>query len=215
MYVMQSQKVSAPIQVFVSHTKLDYDFCSRFDVAASRVGVKVFRSELEEIKEPAWETIKEAMNKSCALFLLVGKELVAAQSKSEGNIEDREKWKFTQNWIAYEIGLACQLGLDVWVVCDHVTLNFPVPYLNNYEIWGIRGIDKESLKFFREVFEEYSLKKPYPLHCYSKDRTYKCAHCGAAFNLHSNLPKLMEIPCPTCLDTLKFPEGWFLKTQAT
>jgi len=107
-------------QIFVSHTKLDKDFRDRFDIATSREGAKVFRSELEALESPPWKTIKDAVSNSSALFLLVGKELVAAQSASETDLTAKEQWKFTQNWIAYEIGLACQLGIDVWVLCDSV-----------------------------------------------------------------------------------------------
>ena len=126
------------VQLFMSHTKLDKDFCDRFEIVAVRVGVKVFRSEFEEIKPPAWKTIKEQMDASSAMFLLVGKQLVKAQAASEKDPKLREEWKHTQNWIAYEIGLACERGIDVWVYCDHVKINFPVPYLNNYAIYGIK-----------------------------------------------------------------------------
>jgi len=46
------------VQLFMSHTKLDENFCDKFDRAAARVCVKVFRSEFEEIKTPAWKTKK-------------------------------------------------------------------------------------------------------------------------------------------------------------
>jgi hypothetical protein len=47
------------VQVFMSHTKLDGECCDRFDSAAARVGLKVFRSEFETIQSPAWKTIKD------------------------------------------------------------------------------------------------------------------------------------------------------------
>jgi hypothetical protein len=40
-------------QLFLSHTKLDKDFLNRFDNAAARVGLKLYRSEFENIKAPA------------------------------------------------------------------------------------------------------------------------------------------------------------------
>jgi len=196
-------------QIFASHTKLDKDFCDRFDIVAPRVGIKIFRSEFEKLEDPAWRTIKEEMNKSSALFLLVGQELVNAQSASEIDSKAREQWKYTQNWIAYEIGLACQKGLDVWVICDNVILNFPVPYLNNYEIWGVQPAAKINLSSYKEIFTAYCEGRTFPVGMYKKpSRTVTCQHCGAVFNLHSTLPKGMEIPCPTCLGTLTFPNGW-------
>jgi hypothetical protein len=206
-----------PKQLFASHTKLDEDFCNRLDVVASRVGIKVFRSEFETLENPPWKSIKEAMLKSSALFLLVGKELTKAQSASEINPENKEKWKFTQNWIAYEIGLACQQGLDVWVVCDSISINFPVPYLNNYEVWGIDPKGKIQLEGYKTFLASYCEGMHYPIGMIYKNSkneeigiTVKCPSCGAVFNLHSVLPKGMELPCPTCLRTLKFEAGWLL-----
>ena len=103
--------------VFVSHTKQDEKFCDIFDRACSRVGIKAFRSEFEEIELPAWRTIKDAINKSTAIFFLVGKELVKNQQFGDSN------WKYTQNWIAYEIGVACQKGINVWAICDDVEIH--------------------------------------------------------------------------------------------
>lgn len=148
----------------MSHTKLDREFCDRFDIAAARVGVRVFRSEFETIEPPAWKTIKAQIGKSSAMFLLVGKELAKAQANVDISTEAREEWKHTQNWIAYEIGLACQRGINVWVICQRgVVQNFPVPYLNNYAI-GMASIGEKKkaeagFGFIRWVLEEYSHKK--------------------------------------------------------
>ena len=201
MYLEVTQMV---IQLFMSHTKLDERFCDRFDRAAARVGVKVFRSEFEEIKPPAWKTIKKAMDASSALFLLVGKQLVKAQEASEEDPKSREEWKHTRNWIAYEIGLACQRGIDVWVCCDDVKINFPVPYLNNYTIYA-------EQKWMRTILEEYSEEETFPLGKW--DRKDRCVFkkCRATYNLHSGIPKNGEVICPTCLRTNVYTEGWLLE----
>ena len=200
------------VQVFMSHTKLDRKCCDKFDIAASRVGVKVFRSEFETIESPAWKTIKEEINKSTALFLLVGEELTKAQALSDSDVVAREEWKHTQNWIAYEIGVACQKGIDVWVICDSVTINFPVPYLNNYDVWGIRREIPQSIKWIKWIFKEYSERRGFSVG-FDPKWVCECPHCGAVFNLHSVLPKKMEIPCPTCLKTMYFKEGWLLPNK--
>jgi len=205
------------VQVFMSHTKLDEEFCDKFDSAAPRVGVKVFRSEFETIKSPAWKTIKKQMGKSSAMFLLVGKELAKAQAMSDKSKEHRDKWKHTQNWIAYEIGLACQKGIDVWVVCDEgVTLNFPVPYLNNYVAYGLGAIEekgKRPIGLIRWVLERYSEKKDFALKYGDRDTKCPYENCGAEFNLHSVIDKKGEIVCPTCCQTIVFPEGWLLDEE--
>ncbi len=177
--------------VFMSHTKLDYDFCNRFDVAAARVGIKVFRSEFEDIKPPAWKTIKSKIDKSSAMFLLIGKELMKAQKMEEQNNEKRKSWKHTQNWIAYEVGLACSKGIDVWVLCDYdVEMNFPVLYLNNYAL-GINAVGerKGGIGFLRYILGRYNEGYKFPLGWDKKIKAF-CPYedCKIAFNMYSTVP---------------------------
>lgn len=197
-----------PIQIFMSHTNLDTVFCDDFDRVVARVGAKVFRSEFENIASPSWKTIREEMRRSCALFLLVGAKLVESQAKSENSVEEKQKWKYTQNWISYEVGLACQLGIDVWVICDNLEINFPVPYLNNYEIWGIRnsGQPKENFEFYRKVLQNYVEGKRYPL---SQASVSVCPYveCRAEYNLQSTIAPKGRIICPTCLNEIEFING--------
>ena len=200
------------IHVFMSHTKLDSEFCDRFDIASARVGVRVFRSEFETIKPPAWKTIKKQIGKSSAMFLLVGKKLVKAQAMSGESKKYRDEWKHTQNWIAYEVGLACQKGIDVWVACDKLALNFPVPYLNNY-VWSMGKYGEKGQRgigFIRWVLEEYSKGEEFALGW--SNRNTKCTHksCGAEFNLHTPIRPGVSIVCPTCCQRIAFPEGWLL-----
>lgn len=191
------------VQIFLSHTKLDKDFCDRFDNAAARVGLKFFRSELENIENPAWATIKEELEKSAALFLLVGKELVSAQASSDS--AKREEWKFTQNWISYEIGMACQRQMDVWVICDRVEINFPVPYLNNYEVYGIDIENKKSLAWWKDILEDY--KKGVTFQALDPEIGFKCLNCGTSFNVRSILKARSRLICPTCLFVTILPKG--------
>ena len=188
-------------QIFISHTEKDVEFCDIFDRACARVGIRAFRSEFEKIETPAWETIKGAMNKSRALFLLVGKELVRAQESSDPN------WRYTQNWIAYEIGLACQRGIDVWVVCDGMEINFPVPYLNNYLTISLRN--KASFKYMVNCLKDYNKGKVFR---FPGDYATSCPHenCGAEFNLHIKLHPRQTIKCPQCLRNIIYPGGFNL-----
>jgi len=199
-------------QVFLSHTKLDEESCAKFDSLAARVGLRVFRSEFETIRAPAWKTIQHEINNSAALFLLVGKELVKAQASSESDDAAREQWKFTQNWISYEVGVACQRGIDVWVVCDQGRkreVNFPVPYLNNYTVHGLQLTDERKRKFMKWVFEAYQKDGNHSLNIHPK-RNVTCPYetCGAVFNLHSVIRERGRIVCPTCLRKIVFPRGW-------
>ena len=188
------------VQVFVSHTQKDVEFCDIFDRAIARVGVKAFRSEFEKIELPAWQTIRDAIRSSCALFLLVGKELVKAQVSGEPS------WSHTQNWIAYETGVACERGLDVWVICDDTIINFPVPYLNNYLTLSLRH--RNSFDYFVATLRRYAtgLTTTFPD---SKSVT-RCpyAGCKAIYNLNVRLGTGGKIVCPQCLQPIVFPKGW-------
>lgn len=186
------------VQIFVSHTHKDVDFCNKFDVICAREGIKAFRSEFEMIS-PAWTTIKHAINNSVALFLLVGKGLVKNQEAQD------DSWKYTQNWIAYEIGVACQSGIDVWAICDNVKINFPMPYITNYIISGLNTPMNSSP--LREVFKGYANNKRYMCpnlfkqggHVYSN--AIQCPHtnCKIFFNLIETIKKDKQITCPQCL----------------
>ena len=186
-------------RVFLSHTKLDKDFCDKFDNICSNVGMKRFRSEFAEIDKPPWRTIKEQLDNSRALFLLVGRELVNQQASPYN-----PDWKFTQNWISYEVGIAHERNIDIWVVCDSVEINFPVPYFNNYVPFGLDP--KASMKYMNTVLETYLRSYSFPIRHKPDSITLQCPSCGLEFNLHATLEPGQEIMCPHCLNGIKFHE---------
>ena len=184
-------------KVFLSHTKLDGKFCDRFDNICATVGLARFRSDFAAIKKPSWKTIKQELNNSSALFLLVGHELVKQQSAPSPD------WKFTQNWISYEVGLAHERNIDVWVVCDTVEINFPVPYFNNYAPFGLEP--GNAMQYMEEVFETYHNGDTFsPVSPYWT----KCGLCGIHFNLHAVLTPGQEIVCPQCLEKIQWEKGF-------
>ncbi len=193
--------VKRSVQIFVSHTQKDENFCNKFDIVCAREGVKAFRSELENISAPPYITIKNAMNNSVALFFLVGKELVKNQETSGRN------WKFTQNWIAYEIGLACQLNIDVWAVCDDEMLNFPMPYINNYSTVTLSH--RDAFNYMRFILSEYAQGRSFPLPYVNSKGVNQVVICGypdckMEFNYHVKYYEGTEIVCPQCLKKIKF-----------
>lgn len=192
-------------QIFVSHTQKDEEFCDAFDRVIARVGIKAFRSEFEDIQPPAWKIIKNTIDNSVALFFLVGKELVSSQLQKES------QWNHTQNWIAYEIGLACEKNIDVWAICDDVLINFPIPYINNYITVSVKK--KTAFDYMRYVLEEYNNERnfSYPsIHKESnKSRAVICpySNCKMEFNLHVMLQPGANITCPQCLRSMVFTGG--------
>lgn len=188
-------------QVFVSHTKKDKRFCDAFDNVCASVGMKRFNSDFKIIPNPAWETIKEEMNKSIALFFLVGEELVKGQDFNDPD------WRYTQNWIAYEMGLACQSGIDVWAICDDVLINFPMPYINNYLTVSLRH--RSAFDYLRGILEDYKEGGRFPFPYVDDSGNYfgvSCPSCGIGFNLHEQVEPEGKIKCPQCLEDMYFPE---------
>ncbi len=213
----EREKKNEEIMIFISHTKEDKEFCNRFDSACATVGIKRFRSELETIETPAWSSIRNAIRKSCALFLLVGKELVQFQESNDPEI--RKKWRYTQNWIAFEIGVACEKDEDVWVLCDEVMINFPVPYLNNYFPVGLGEGKTEAFDYIVRILKVYkqggTFPFPYIIGEEDQKRDYGvvCPYrgCGAKFNLHLSLEAEEQIICPQCLRKIVFSFHFSLK----
>lgn len=194
-------------QIFVSHTKFDADFFNFLDSAEARLGkIRLYRSEYEKIGSLPWLVIMEELDKSDALFLLIGKELVKAQTAADTSPTAREKWKHTQNWIAYEIGIASKKMMDVWVLCDDVEINFPVPYLNNYAL-------HRDFDLYKRILGDYSKGKKYPSWSLAltpslvraKRTAVRCPYdkCGVVFNLHSSVRKGEIYKCPSCLNPIQ------------
>lgn len=195
-------------QIFITHTRKDKDFLNKFDSIFAGTEVKRYRSEFEEIQEPPWRTIKQEINRSNALFFIVGKELVQSHKNHDSD------WDYTQNWIAYEIGLACQIGLDVWVICDkNINLNFSVPYVSMY--WPNFDAD-QYYKPMSGIIGMYNnkVKLPCPLPTSLMDKEcdigVKCSNkgCGLEFNMLSALSKNQTISCPHCLKSITFLNGF-------
>ena len=184
--------------IFISYTGKDKELLKRFDEVVASVEIKRHRANLEKIDKPEWLSIRDNIRKSRAFFLLVGKELVRFQGSEDPEII--KEWRYTQNWIAFEIGVACEREMDVWVLCDDVTINFPVPYLNNYFPMGLGEGKTEAFDFFVEVLKNYEKGFSYP--CHPDFGLVECISCGAMFNLRLDVPSGDSIICPQCLQEL-------------
>jgi len=195
-------------RIFVSHTKDDASFCDRFGRGTNKAEISFFRSEFEEFDFPPWITINQQMENSFAMFLLVGEELVRRQELSLSSDEERKKWRYTQNWIAYEIGLASQLKLDVWVFCDGVSINFPVPYFNNYHVKKIE--DRNDVLWLSNILINYKEGKKFR-YGFHDDYIFACPNegCRIEFNFHTRLDTDEIIICPACLNEISIIEGRF------
>jgi hypothetical protein len=204
-----------PRQIFVSHTKLDADFLDVLDRAEARLGkIHLYRSEYEKIESPPWLTISNELQKSRALFLLIGKEFVKQQASANTSPEARDNWKHTQNWIAYEVGIASAKDIDIWVLCDDVETNFPVPHLNNYVLRRDFDFYKKILnhysKYFFRKYRPFRFKPTKGSLIQLRKIAINCPHkkCRVSFNLHSSLNKGDSFKCPFCLQPIYLNEDW-------
>ena len=186
-------------QIFVSHSRYDEEIRREFsEVFAVARGASPIYMEFEEFLPPAWERIVDEINLSQALFVLLGPNI--------------HKTIHTQNWVAFEVGLACAFGKEVWVFEQAGSyIEFPIPYLTDYSIYDLK--DKTHFEYLRRVI--YGYGKPIPIFPPFKNHRTKrdipigipttCGYdkCQARFLLHT---RIESFRCPTCRQMLKFEE---------
>jgi len=179
------------IQIFVSHSQYDKDIRASFDTVFARTGVKSVCMEFEQISQlPAWQPIKNEIKASETVFLLLGPNIRSSIH--------------TQNWVAFEVGLACAYGKDVWVFeQDNSHIEFPIPYLTDYMIYNLE--DPNHFDYVRSIIEGYA-NPTYVLPLNVDSRTKRnipkgilvtCQHqnCGSHYSLHTDVK---SFSCPSC-----------------
>ena len=184
-------------QIFVSHSQKDEDIRIYFDSIFARTGVKSICMEFEKMRSPQWRDIKENVEYSDAVFLYLAPNV-------QGNIH-------TQNWIAFEVGLSCAFGKEVWVFeQEDSDVEFPIPYLTDFMLYNP---DKsETFNYVRNVIDAYGKeieglrRGKWALQLKFIDlRTernvpkgipIKCKHCQSEYNLHAITA--LSFHCPSC-----------------
>jgi hypothetical protein len=180
--------------IFVSHSQYDKDIRTAFDTVFARTGVEAKCMEFEQIYPPAWQNIKNQIFSSEAVFLLLGPNIQTSAH--------------TQNWIAFEVGLACAIGKDVWVFEQlGSSVNFPIPYLTDYSLYDFRN--KYHFDYTRSIISGYG--QPIPLFPIGEDHRTKrniprgilveCKYenCKARYFLHTDVG---SFNCPSCRQKL-------------
>ena len=108
-------------KVFISHSKRGPNL-GFFQSLFAMLRIESTWIELEDVVPPSSVYIREQVNKSDAVFVLLSQPLT--------------ELPHTNNWVAFEVGLAANCGargLDVWVfelLDEHV--DFAVPYFTHY-----------------------------------------------------------------------------------
>ena len=186
--------------IFIAHSKEDKKFRNFFDRAFAGTRVERICAEFEDTTEmPPWKSITKWISQSSALFLLLSSKVLES--------------RYTQNWISFEIGVACGGGgyKDVWIFeqCSD-PVDFPVPYVNHYMIVDIENKEdsryvKEIVNFYRPADVIVPHQTPYPnprprgweIECQTKT-------CGAKFEMHT---KSKSFKCPSCRQNVRNISG--------
>jgi len=170
--------------VFISHSRGDpnLDF---FHKVFSGLKTKAVWMEFEDIKPPPYQSIKNFVNQSDAVFVLLSEPLL--------------RKLHTASWISFEIGLAANWQspyilprllkdrIDVYVFEPYQQpIDYAVPYCTYYMLYN--GTIEE-LKFLRQLIERA------PLH--GMGVSVKCPYenCKIEFKLLSDIT---EFRCPSC-----------------
>ena len=156
--------------------------------------------ELEDIKPPPWQTIKEYVARSVATFVLLSKPL-------EGL-----RYGHTRNWIDFEVGLSCAEGKPVWV-CEPQgqEVEFAVPHCTHYCIYD--PTELSEVKRVKGYIDMYSggVVGPAghigPAYTLLKAQSARCAKDDCQLEFHVMFKsKVDSFRCPSCRTRL-YPVG--------
>ena len=176
-------------QIFISHSRRDKGIRNFILAGFSQVeGVRPRVMELEDLEPPPWRYIKREIENSLAVFLLIGENVIDAGIQ-------------THNWISFEIGLACQMGKDVWVFEPiNADIRFPVPYFDYFFLYDPN--DDTHIRKTSEIIQKYANLQPNE-HITLDTIATTCINDRCKMDLripiiHGKAIMRMPIICPAC-----------------
>jgi hypothetical protein len=185
--------------VFISHSKDDPNL-GFFHKIFSAVGTKAIWMEFEDIEPPPYRYIRDSINRSDAIFVLLSKFLI-----------DRQ---YTNNWVSFEVGLAVNCkrssvapkkadlkqGLHVWLFePSDEPVDFAIPYCTYYMRYQP---DKMTLKRVKLALEKA------PTGALGVPATCQRDDCKLTFYyLTKDYGKPFQ--CPACRKIMQVPKYWF------
>lgn len=128
--------------IFISHSRLDTRM-TFFQKAFSRAHTKGTWMEYENPLVPPWAAIRSEIWRSRAVFVVLSEPMLDPG------------FRHTQNWIDFEVGLACMQNKDLWVFepADH-PIDFAVPYATHQMLFNSASVKHQS--WLRERIEAYN-----------------------------------------------------------
>jgi len=85
--------------IFISHSRMDRPIVQDFENIFARTNLRAHLLEFEAYRVPPWADICAKVTASAAVFVLLGPGVKGSA--------------YTQNWVAWETGLACALNKPV------------------------------------------------------------------------------------------------------
>jgi hypothetical protein len=164
----------------MSHSRKDADVIQCFSQIFVKTGVKPVWMEYEKWSqkedEPNWTWISRHICKSntIGVFVLLTRNVI--------DNNNTKRTLATQNWIAYEIGIASASSKPVFVFKEE-DVDFPVPYLTNYMPYSVTNILTSD-------------EKEWQNHCYAK--TVKDSYAKTMRYMIKDLKDGHECPTPKC-----------------
>jgi hypothetical protein len=96
--------------IFISHSKRDEATINAFCQAFAQTTIRAVLEEFDTYVVPPRAKIAKDVQESSAVFLLLSPHLNATA--------------YTQNWVSYEVGLACAMKKPVWVYASNGRLQY-------------------------------------------------------------------------------------------
>lgn len=193
-------------QIFLSHSRHDEELLNAVADVFSKSGLKSYKAGFEQLGSPPSKTLKKEIENSVAMIVILG--------------ENADQRHYTKTWMAWEIGIATEVGIPIWVMEDvNRSVDMVVPYLTDYWLWDSN--DEEQRRELRDVIDgKYRLSNRIlesigdalreqrnqnrriagldPEEKEERGQKIKCPHerCGLKFRLRSMVPSTFD--CPAC-----------------
>lgn len=132
-----------PQQIFISHSKADKNLLDELAIPFANTSVKRFIAGFEDLEKPVNEYLQKEIRQSRAIFVVLGPN---ARAKEH-----------TKLWIAWEVGIATQFNIDVWVFEDvNSPVHMPIPSLTDYLLWDSKN--DQQKRELRDILENEFLQ---------------------------------------------------------
>lgn len=180
--------------IFVSHSKHDAEIRNFFTNITSRVGIKNYFMEWENLENQYPGTRIADIIRSNVIENV--KFVVVLLGPNLAHPPDP---RFTHNWVSFEVGVSAGCSKPVWVLEERNNLiDYPIPYVTDYYQYELENV--KDLQRLGELFTSYIQNG------FSTKALTKCpySNCNAKYNLWNRYSN--QIHCPACRQSISFQQ---------